>query len=87
MVERNVSRAAQRRYARERDAYLQRKLGRVGSRPRIVAEYRGDVGWERSRRGRLDAVAAQEMRAAGVTIVRVRRLFITREIALSRYLR
>ncbi|WP_019180959.1 hypothetical protein [Microbacterium yannicii] len=80
------TRSAQRRYDRTRDAYLRDRLGSAKARPRIVAEYRGDVGWKRSRGGRLDVQKAEQLRAAGVTLVRVRRFFTTREITLRRYL-
>jgi hypothetical protein len=80
------SRSAQRRYDRTRDAYLRDRLGSASACPRIVAEYRGDVGWQRSPGGRLDVRKAEQLRAAGVTLVRVRRFFTTREITLRRHL-
>lgn len=81
------SRAEQRRAARARDDYLRRSLGSATARPRIVARYRGDVGWEASRRERLDADVARRLWGEGITMVRVRRgWFLTREISLRHHI-
>ena len=86
-MDRPVSRAQQRSHARARDEYLRRSLGAVDAQPRIVAEYRSDVGWQRSDRGRLRPETAREMSADGVTMVRVRRRwFTTSEVPLRHFL-
>lgn len=86
MADKRASRSAQRQQERAREEYLRRTLGSSVARPRILAEYRSDVGWQRSSRGRLDDASAEAMRSQGITLVRVRRrLFSSREIALRRY--
>lgn len=70
--------------ARERYLRAQGGWGRVS--PRILAEYRSDVGWVPSDRGRLDADTATQLWSDGVTLVRVRRrLFSSKDIALRRF--
>lgn len=67
--------------------YGQLKFGSKNARPKIVGVYRGEGGWQRpDRPWRLAKGSAEQLRAAGVTIVRVRWRLRTREVFLRKYL-
>lgn len=80
------SRAERRADAATREAYRRDLLGSASARPRIVARYRGDGGWQPVRGLRLDEEAARILLAEGVTLVRVRRRSREVEVGLHRYL-
>ncbi|MFB2586657.1 hypothetical protein [Herbiconiux liukaitaii] len=67
-------------------AYGAVKFGSRGARPRIVGVYAGAGGWREVSGSRLTRGTAEELRAEGITMVRVRWHFRTHEILLRRYL-
>lgn len=62
------------------------KFGSPEARPRIVGVYAGAGGWKPSAGTRLTKGTATQLRAEGITMVRVRWRFRTHEILLRRYL-
>ncbi len=67
--------------------YAVSRFGSHRARPKIVALYDGARGWKSpSRPARLTRLTAEQLRAEGFTIVRVRWRFMHHEIMLRRYL-
>jgi hypothetical protein len=62
------------------------KFGSSEARPKIVGVYAGAGGWRPAEGSRLTKGTAAQLRAEGVTMVRVRWRFRTHEILLRRYL-
>lgn len=67
--------------------YGQQKFGSENARPKIVGVYRGAGGWQLPAEPvRLTRGSAQQLRADGVTMVRVRWRLRTVDIVLRKYL-